>query len=153
MRAPEKFRVEPYDLLRYGGASLILLNAFHRITFPEIPVKYISNSLIAGLPIAPVEFNFLVQLTAIALSGAILLDFRTYYTSGIMAFGVLLVTAMLSLQSPLLGLGTGRIGIQMQYFDIALRDLGLAVLFWTLAEMAAERHEKLEPHLLLSSEG
>lgn len=131
---------DPYDLLRFGGAGIILVNAFHRIIYPEIGVIYTAGPILEGWLLTDPQWVLTIQLVAIALSYLLITDTRTFHAAGLLAFGIGLVIINLLIQHPLLGLG-GAIETQMSFFDIALRNVGLVLIFTTIAIMAGQRQD------------
>lgn len=80
-----------------------------------------------------------VMIFSLVCSLLIILDKHTFYVSSVIAIGISLVVIMLLIQTPYLPILSNTNG--MYFFDVAMRDFGVASLFIALSIIAKQHKD------------
>lgn len=125
-----------YGVLRFGGVAFLIINAFHRLLYPQTGVFYTLGEILSTSFFSPENFVFAVIVTSLVAGYFIIIDRNTFEAASLIAFGLSLVVIMLLIQTPYL---TGDdITNGFVFFDVALRNFGLVILFVAIALMSKD---------------
>lgn len=107
-----------YTVLRIGGPLLLFINAAHKLSYPRIAYRYTADAVLAALPADPFLYLVAIQSVTVALAILVLLNRFVRYA----AIGLTVIVSWVTVN--LLAAG---------FFDLALRELGLVLIFAAIA--------------------
>jgi len=128
-----------YKFLRYTASAFLIFNSLHRICHPYTGVFYMPEEVFAMFGVSQTLIVYSVMIFSLVCSLLIILDKHTFYVSSVIAIGISLVVIMLLIQTPYLPILSNTNG--MYFFDVAMRDFGVASLFIALSIIAKQHKD------------